>query len=90
MSRPALDLATLTVDERLELIQALWESLRQRPDDVPLSPAQRALVAERRVEHRRAPDDAIPWESVHAELWDEQARDEGTSDDRQETGERGG
>lgn len=87
MVRPALDLTQLTVAERLELIQALWDSLRLQPEAVPLTPAERALVAERRAEHRRNPAGAVPWDAVRAELWAEQERDEAAG---QALGERGG
>ena len=37
---------------------------------------QLALVAERRAEHARDPEDAIPWEVVRAELEADQLADE--------------
>lgn len=86
MVRPALDLAQLTVSERLALIQAVWESLRVHPEALPLSDEERALIAARRDEHRRDPAGAIPWAQVRAELWADQDRDE--TDER--TAERGG
>jgi putative addiction module component (TIGR02574 family) len=68
MVRPAFDVAQLTVAERLELLDALWDSLRSAPDAVPLSDAKHRLIEERRVEHQRDPRAAIPWEAVRAEL----------------------
>ena len=76
MVRPAFDIAQLTVGERLELIEALWDSLRREADALPLTPAERALVAQRRAEHERDPGSAIPWEAVRAELWADQAADD--------------
>lgn len=85
MVRPAFDIAHLTVAERLELLDALWDSLRSAPDAVPLSDAERQLIDERRADHRRDPGAAIPWETVRAELLadqdaDDRARAESTRD----------
>lgn len=83
MVRPALDLDQLTVSERLALIQAVWDSLRAHPEALPLTDAERALIVARREEHRRDPAGAVPWAQVRAELWADQAHDDGK-------GERGG
>ncbi len=45
MARPALDIAQMTPDERLDLIGELWDSLT--PADVPLSDEQRAELNRR-------------------------------------------
>jgi len=76
MVRPAFDIAQLTVAERLELIEELWASLAARPELLPLTPEQLALVAERRAEHERDPERAIPWAVVRAELSADQEADE--------------
>jgi putative addiction module component (TIGR02574 family) len=76
MVRPAFDITQLTVAERLQLIEELWASLASRPEAVPLTEAQLALVSERRAEHARAPEGAIPWETVRAELLADQEADE--------------
>ena len=40
MAKPALDLGKLTRDERLELLEELWESLSQESDPLPLTEEQ--------------------------------------------------
>jgi len=79
MVRPAVDLAALVAlppAERLALVQALWDSLRTEAGALPISEAERALVAERRAELRRDPDAALAWADVRADLWAEQEADE--------------
>jgi len=83
MVRPAVDIAQLTVAERLELIDALWASLRSRSDALPLTAEDRALIDARRAEHRQDPDAAIPWETVRAELLADQDADERFVQERQ-------
>ena len=41
MGAPAIDIAKLTPDERLRLIDELWESLRATPEAVRLTPQQK-------------------------------------------------
>lgn len=80
MVSPAVDLARLVAlpaDERLALVQALWDSLRADAGALPLSAEERALVATRRAEAAAAPDALVPWEDVRAELWADLAVDEG-------------
>ena len=76
MVRPAFDIAQLTVAERLDLIEELWASLAARPDALPLSAAQLALVAERRREHSGDPESAVAWQTVRTELLVDQEADE--------------
>lgn len=86
MVRPALDVAQLTVPERLALIEALWDSLRSQPAALPVSETERALLEARRAEHRRDPGGVIPWDAVRAELWRDQVAEEQAEGAR----ERGG
>jgi putative addiction module component (TIGR02574 family) len=39
MSRRGLDIASLTLEERLSLLEELWDSLAAAPEAVPLTEA---------------------------------------------------
>ncbi len=58
----------LPLPERIELAEALWDSITQDGYEPPLTPAQEAEIDRRLDEHRRNPQSAIPWERVKAEL----------------------
>jgi len=66
MAKPALDLAALTPDEKLELIDDLWGSLK--PEDIVLTGEQQAELDRRldRVDH----DGPVgtSWEAVCAKM----------------------
>ena len=68
MAQPAVSIDALTPDERLELLERLWDSLSSRPSDVPVTDAQR-LELDRRLD-ALAQDVAegrvlgIPWDEV--------------------------
>ena len=68
MANSSLKIEELSADERLELLEELWESLRQDPDNVPLTPAQQEELDRRLDELEsdvgRGGDLGIPWEVV--------------------------
>ena len=76
MVYPAIDLDRLTVGERLELIEQVWDSLRRGADVLPLSDAERAVIEARRAEHRDDPTAAVAWKTVRADLVGDQEADE--------------
>jgi putative addiction module component (TIGR02574 family) len=57
---------SLSTAEKIELLEALWESLEA--DEVPLTEAQRAELDYRIARHQQNPVDVIPWEKVRAGL----------------------
>jgi putative addiction module component (TIGR02574 family) len=64
MAKPDIDIASLTNDERLRLIEELWNSFRETPDAVPLTEAQRSELDRRLDEMERDGGEGIPWEEV--------------------------
>jgi putative addiction module component (TIGR02574 family) len=66
MAKPALDLSNLTPDEKLELIDDLWQSLR--PEDLVLSAEQQAELDRRLDRLERDGPTGIPWDVVLAEM----------------------
>jgi putative addiction module component (TIGR02574 family) len=68
MGAPAIDIAKLTPDERLRLIDELWESLRATPDVVRLTPQQKAELDRRLDEFDRGNVALVPWDEVRRRL----------------------
>jgi putative addiction module component (TIGR02574 family) len=58
----------LPLPERIELAEALWESITGEGHGPPLTPAQADELDRRLEEHRRDPKSDIPWEQVEMEL----------------------
>ena len=58
---------TLPLTERVELFDALWETLRQDGYEPALTPAQAAELDCRLEAHHRSPGDVVPWEQVKSE-----------------------
>lgn len=69
MSIELAELRKLSVAERIQLAEDLWDSIALEPSEVPgLTDAQRQELQRRVREHERDPSTAIPWEQVRAEL----------------------
>lgn len=61
------EILKLPVEERMRLVELIWESLAANPSALPLSDAHRAVLDERVAEHDRNPDDVATREEVLAE-----------------------
>jgi putative addiction module component (TIGR02574 family) len=57
----------LSAAEKVELLDAVWESLES--DALSLTEAQRAELDARIARHEQNPSDVIPWEQVRAGLF---------------------
>jgi putative addiction module component (TIGR02574 family) len=70
MSRVSLsEVLELEVTERIKLAQAIWDSVAEIPDAVPLSDADRAEIDRRLEAYYREPDLGKPWAEVRERLF---------------------
>jgi putative addiction module component (TIGR02574 family) len=61
------EILKLPVEERMRLVELIWESLAANPAALPLGDAHRAVLDERLAEHERNPDDIATRDEVLAE-----------------------
>jgi putative addiction module component (TIGR02574 family) len=59
-----IDISALSPEERLELLEQLWDSLSVTPEAVPLTDAQREELDRRLDEVDRDGPLGIPWDEV--------------------------
>jgi putative addiction module component (TIGR02574 family) len=59
---------SLSVADRLQLIEELWDSLGVTPEAIPVTDAQRKELTRRRRAHARNPSAAKSWKEVRAKL----------------------
>ncbi len=64
MSNPNIDLGKLNTEERLQLLERLWESLSNRPSSLPLTNSQRAELDRRLDDLESGGQHGIPWDEV--------------------------
>jgi putative addiction module component (TIGR02574 family) len=68
MARLEIDINKLSPEERLDLIEELWDSLSTDPSKIPLTEAQ-ANELDRRINEMDQDDSlGIPWETVLARI----------------------
>ena len=68
MSRSAINIEHLNVEEKLELIETIWESLASDPSAIPVTEAQKRMLDERLAEIDAGDVNTIPWEEVKARI----------------------
>jgi putative addiction module component (TIGR02574 family) len=61
-----VDIAQLSVAERIQLVEDLWDSLVVNPDDVPVTQAQRDELDRRLQAQRDNPSEGASWQQVKA------------------------
>ena len=62
----SLGIDRLPIEERLVLVEEIWDSIAADSAAVPLTDAQRAELQKRIEDDDAHPDDVVPWEQVKA------------------------
>ena len=63
-SLKSLGIDRLPVEERLALVEDIWDSIAADSAALPLTDAQRSELDRRVAEHETNPDDVVPWEEL--------------------------
>lgn len=61
------EISEMSAQERLDLIEALWDSLA--PEEVPVPDWHKRILRERLAEHERDPDEGISLEDLRRDLF---------------------
>jgi len=67
VSAKMTEIAAMSVEDRLALIEAIWDSLDAEAGQAELSAAQKLELARRLADHRANPDKLVPWGQIKAE-----------------------
>jgi putative addiction module component (TIGR02574 family) len=67
VSATLTEITSLSVEERLRIVEAIWDSIEADSEDLELTPAQREMLERRLAAHAANPDAVVPWEVVKAE-----------------------
>ena len=59
-----LGISSMSVEERLALVHAIWDSIAESTSGVPLSDAQLELVKQRAEKHRGGREPTLSWDEV--------------------------
>jgi len=58
----------LSVDERIDFVQSLWDRIAATPEQVPVPDWHRRIIQERLEAYRTSPTDGRPWADVRTEI----------------------
>lgn len=58
------DAMSLSVSERIELVEDLWDSIAEVPENVELTEEQKLILEERLESYHKKPESGSPWEEV--------------------------
>jgi len=64
----AADILELSVEERINLVGEIWDSIAAVPEQVEVSPEIRELLEKRLIDHRNNPKTGSPWKEVKARI----------------------
>jgi putative addiction module component (TIGR02574 family) len=62
------ELLQLPVEERLKLVEALWDSIAEFPEALELSAAQKQELDCRLEAYEKDPEAGVPWEELKQRL----------------------
>lgn len=70
MSAPFAEYKKLSIAERIQLVEDIWDSIAaEAPDSFQLSEAQHVELRRRVQAHRADPSTSVPWEQVREKLF---------------------
>jgi putative addiction module component (TIGR02574 family) len=58
----------LSIDDKIDYVQSLWDRIAARPEDVPVPDWHRKIISERLAAHRDGKDEGKTWEEVEREI----------------------
>jgi putative addiction module component (TIGR02574 family) len=65
------EILELPVDQRLQLVEAIWDSLAELPEAVPITDDVRDELDRRLAAYYEDPSSARPWREIKQELFGE-------------------
>lgn len=68
VSLKSLGIERLGIEERLTLVEEIWDSIAADSAAVPLTQAQRDELDRRIADHEANPDDVVSWEEVKTSI----------------------
>ena len=68
LSATLAQVKTLSVDDRIRLVQAIWDSISTEPEQLELTEAQQLELSRRLTDHEANPQAVVSWQDVKAQV----------------------
>lgn len=66
-STALLQAKALSIDDRIWLVQAIWDSISAEPEQLELTEAQQQELSRRLADHQINPQSVVSWEDIKAQ-----------------------
>ena len=64
----ATDALALSIPERIQLVEDIWDTIATEPEAIELTEKEKAVIDERLEAYHRNPDLGSPWEDVYKRI----------------------
>jgi putative addiction module component (TIGR02574 family) len=64
----ATDTLELSVPERIQLVEDIWDTISGEPEAIQLSEEEKQIIDERLEAYHRTPELGSPWEDVYKRI----------------------
>jgi putative addiction module component (TIGR02574 family) len=64
ISATLAEIKTLSVNERVHLVQEIWDSISTEPDQLELTEVQKQELSRRLADHKVNPNAVVSWEEI--------------------------
>jgi putative addiction module component (TIGR02574 family) len=68
MSTQLTDILQMTIAERIQLAEDIWDSIAAVPEALPLTDAERQELTRRLELYQQNPDEGIPWDELKGKV----------------------
>jgi putative addiction module component (TIGR02574 family) len=68
MNTHIVEILQLSVAERVQIVEDIWDSISRSPEELPLSETEKAELDKRLESYRQNPDEGIAWETLKRNL----------------------
>ena len=62
------DILSLSISERIQLVEDIWDSIAEAPEAIPLTEKDKAELDRRLDAYHSNPDEGSPWDIVRERL----------------------
>lgn len=64
----ATDVLALSIPERIQLVEDIWDTIANEPEEIKLTAEEKRIIDERLAAYHKNPDLGSPWEDVYKRI----------------------
>lgn len=68
MNTQVADILELSVAEKIQIVEDIWDSISQNPEQLPVSEAEKLELDKRLESYKQNPNEGIEWETLKKNL----------------------